>query len=65
MKTVADIKAKTRLSAAETIGLQHAAKLDTRTPSNLQRHLIRLHLQSVLDRLPPDVRDALVQEWDE
>jgi hypothetical protein len=65
MKTVSDIEQKTRLTAAETIGLQHAAKLATRTPSNLQRHLIRLHLMEVLDRLPADVRDALVREWDE
>ena len=65
MKSVADIEQKTRLTAAEVIGLQYAAKLETRTPSNLQRHLIRQHLMTILDRLPVDVRAALVQEWDE
>ena len=60
----ADFEAKTRLTAAEKLALEFAAKLETRSASNLQRHLVIQYLRSVLTQLPEDIRDALVQGWD-
>ena len=64
MHDPADFEAKTRLTAAEKLALEYSAKLETRSASNLQRHLIIQHLRSVLTQLPEDIRSALVQGWD-
>ena len=64
MQSPADFEAKTRLTAAEKLALEHAAKIDTRSAANLQRHLIIQHLRSVLPQLPEDLRAAMGQEWD-
>lgn len=61
----ADIEQKTRLTAAETIGMQWLAKRETRTPSNLQRYLIQQALRERIGEMPADLRAALVREWDE
>ena len=64
MHSPAEFEAKTRLTAAERIALDYAAKRQTRSAANLQRHLILEHLRQILDDLPADVRAALATEWD-
>ena len=60
----ADIETKTRLTPAEMLGFQQLARAETRSASNLQRHLIVQLLRSRLSELSEDVRAALVQQWD-
>ncbi len=60
----ADIQNKSMLSPAETLGIEQVAKYEMRTKSNLIRFLVVEYLRKKIDLVSPDVRAALVQEWD-
>ena len=52
------------LSPAETLGIEQVAKYEMRTKSNLIRFLVVEYLRKKIELVSPDVRAALVQEWD-
>lgn len=60
----ADLEAKTRLTAEETIAAQHVAEAELRSFSNLLRHALREYLRKRVELIPADVRTSLGTGWD-